>query len=330
MKLQSSLSIAVFSGLAFSHTIFTQLESGGTLNPIGYGIRDPTYDGPQQDVTVEYIACNGGANPTTPSSDIIDVAAGSTVQATWRHTLTSTAANDATYVIDPSHKGPVQAYMKKVTDAVNDVGYGDGWFKVSEAGLTNVATQDWATTDLIAAAGVQSIPIPACIESGQYLLRAEIIALHAANTQGGAQFYMECAQINVVGGTGTQTPSTVSLPGAYTATDPGILINIYETLSSYAIPGPAPFTCGSSGASSVSSAASKAPTSSASKVPTTISTVVSKSSVVTSAVASATASTGSVQVIYGQCGGVGWTGPTVCAAGSSCVETNEYYSQCLA
>ncbi|KAF8891478.1 cellobiohydrolase II [Gymnopilus junonius] len=33
--------------------------------------------------------------------------------------------------------------------------------------------------------------------------------------------------------------------------------------------------------------------------------------------------------IYGQCGGQGWTGPTTCAAGSSCVFSNPYYSQCL-
>ena len=64
---------------------------------------------------------------------------------------------------------------------------------------------------------------------------------------------MECAQINVTGGTGTKTPATVSLPGAYKvrcdifekwlnywhekASDPGILINIYKTLTSYTIPG---------------------------------------------------------------------------------------------
>jgi hypothetical protein len=40
------------------------------------------------------------------------------------------------------------AYLKKVTDAQTDVGYGSGWFKIQEAGL-NVATQDWATTDLV-------------------------------------------------------------------------------------------------------------------------------------------------------------------------------------
>ena len=62
------------------------------------------------------------------------------MQATWRHTLTSTAANDAVYVIDPSHLGPVMAYMKKVSNATTDVGYGGGWFKISQAGL-NVASK---------------------------------------------------------------------------------------------------------------------------------------------------------------------------------------------
>lgn len=30
-----------------------------------------------------------------------------------------------------------------------------------------------------------------------------------------------------------------------------------------------------------------------------------------------------------QCGGLGWTGPTVCASGYTCTVINEYYSQCL-
>ena len=32
------------------------------------------------------------------------------------------------------------AYMKQVTDAATDVGYGTGWFKIAEAGL-NVASK---------------------------------------------------------------------------------------------------------------------------------------------------------------------------------------------
>ncbi|KAI0034219.1 endo-1,4-B-xylanase A [Vararia minispora EC-137] len=33
--------------------------------------------------------------------------------------------------------------------------------------------------------------------------------------------------------------------------------------------------------------------------------------------------------VWGQCGGIGWTGPTTCAAGSTCTVSNAYYSQCL-
>ncbi|RVD83201.1 uncharacterized protein DFL_007598 [Arthrobotrys flagrans] len=32
---------------------------------------------------------------------------------------------------------------------------------------------------------------------------------------------------------------------------------------------------------------------------------------------------------YGQCGGVGWTGPTSCVSGWTCTYSNAYYSQCL-
>ena len=32
---------------------------------------------------------------------------------------------------------------------------------------------------------------------------------------------------------------------------------------------------------------------------------------------------------WGQCGGIGWTGPTTCVAGSVCTKQNDYYSQCL-
>ncbi|KAI9642617.1 hypothetical protein NHQ30_009422 [Ciborinia camelliae] len=316
MTLEFFIPISFLLSYVSAHTIFMQLQSGGTLYNTSYAIRTPTYDGPITDVTTQYVACNGGPNPTTPSSDIINVQAGSTVQAIWRHTLTSTPSNDATYILDPSHLGPVMAYMKKVTDATTDVGYGPGWFKISEQGL-NVATQGWATTDLINNAGVQSITIPSCIASGQYLLRAELIALHAAAGSQGAQLYMECAQINVVGGSGTSTPSTVAFPGAYGQADPGILINIYTTLTTYTIPGPTPFVCGAEQSSSQSASTSTLKTTS---TPTSLTTSTKTSS---SAVATGTG----VAAIYGQCGGQGWTGATVCASGSSCVVSSIYYSE---
>ncbi|KAI3607543.1 pectate lyase [Moniliophthora roreri] len=32
---------------------------------------------------------------------------------------------------------------------------------------------------------------------------------------------------------------------------------------------------------------------------------------------------------WGQCGGIGWTGPITCASGSTCTYSNPYYSQCV-
>ena len=41
------------------------------------------------------------------------------------------------------------------------------------------------------------------------------------------------------------------------------------------------------------------------------------------------APTGPVIAKYGQCGGKGYTGGTVCATGSTCTVQSEFYSQCL-
>jgi hypothetical protein len=107
---------------ASAHTIFVSLNGG----KVGDGVRVPTYDGPINDVSTNDIVCNGGPNPTAKTSTVITVQAGSQATLLWRHTLQS-GADD---VIDPSHKGPVMAYLKKVTDAKSDTGIGGGWFKV--------------------------------------------------------------------------------------------------------------------------------------------------------------------------------------------------------
>ena len=61
---------------------------------------------------------------------------------------------------------------------------------------------------------------------------------------------MECAQLQITGG-GSAQPATVSFPGAYSGTDPGITINIYEHLSSYTVPGPGVFSCDGASSSAV-------------------------------------------------------------------------------
>lgn len=61
--------------------------------------------------------------------------------------------------------------------------------------------------------------------------------------------------------------------------------------------------------------------------PTTTST---RSQTTSTSTSSSTSSSGTgVAQHWGQCGGIGYTGPTVCAAPYTCQEENPYYSQCL-
>jgi len=131
---------------AAAHTIFVQLEAGGTVHPVSHGVRTPTYDGPITNVASNDLACNGGPNPTMSTNAVITVQAGSTVKAHWRHTLTSGPNN----VMDASHKGPTLAYLKKTDNSVTDKGVGGGWFKIQESGYSN---GQWGTSTVITNGG---------------------------------------------------------------------------------------------------------------------------------------------------------------------------------
>ncbi|KAG6829737.1 hypothetical protein H0H87_010369 [Tephrocybe sp. NHM501043] len=85
----------------------------------------------------------------------------------------------------------------------------------------------WASDVLAKSNFTYTVKIPSKIAAGSYLLRHENLALHAASSQGGAQFYPVCVQLTVTGG-GSLNPSGLSFPGTYKATDPGILFNAYQ------------------------------------------------------------------------------------------------------
>ncbi|KAF1835377.1 hypothetical protein BDW02DRAFT_568115 [Decorospora gaudefroyi] len=138
--------------------------------------------------------------------------------------------------------------MASVTNAASASPSGLKWFKVAEDGL-DTGSGTWGVDRMIKNGGWVDFTLPSCVAPGQYLLRAEIIALHSASKQGGAQFYMGCAQLNV-SGSGSKAGTTVSFPGAYSANDAGILVSIYNAQgqpkgngSPYKIPGPAKLVC---------------------------------------------------------------------------------------
>ncbi|KAM7199711.1 Glycoside hydrolase [Naviculisporaceae sp. PSN 640] len=182
-----------------------------------------------ENINSDQIRCFQRSHAGAPNS--LQVAAGSSV---------SYAANPNVY-----HPGPMAFYMARAPDGVDIKdwkGEGAVWFKIyhEQPGFGQQLT--WSSN------GKSSFPvtIPRCLKAGNYLLRAEHLALHSASAPGGAQFYVSCAQLSVTGGGNTEPSGQylVSFPGAYKANDPGIQINInWPIPTSYKNPGPAVFSC---------------------------------------------------------------------------------------
>ncbi|KAJ7071296.1 Oligoxyloglucan reducing end-specific cellobiohydrolase [Mycena amicta] len=87
---------------------------------------------------------------------------------------------------------------------------------------------------------------------------------------------------------------------------------------------PPPSSTAASTSTTVSSSTVKS--SSASTTPPPSSTVKSSSSTIVSSTTTAPQGT---QSAFGQCGGSGWTGPTGCVTGFTCVVQNPFFSQCV-
>ncbi|CAE7210419.1 unnamed protein product [Rhizoctonia solani] len=239
--------------------------------------RKITGNGPIEDVTSMDIQCNTGG--TVPAPLLATAAAGASVGFNW------------TTEWPTSHIGPVLTYMAKAPSDITKWSPGTDkvWFKIDEAGLEN---GKWAGTDvLLAQNGLWTVKIPENLQPGQYLIRHEIIALHAAGSYPGAQFYPACHQFEITG-SGTALPDDadlVAFPGAYTPESPGIVYNPYAGSTTYPLPGPAVWNGsgsgtgnGGSGAAS-STAAAATSTAAASSTAAPVATSAAASSVETEA-----------------------------------------------
>ncbi|KAJ5675631.1 Glycoside hydrolase family 61 [Penicillium macrosclerotiorum] len=140
-----------------------------------------------------------------------------------------------------SHHGPVITYLASCNGDCSTVDKTTlEFFKIDEVGLIDdtVVPGTWGTDQLIAAGNRWTVTIPSSIASGNYVMRHELIALHSAGQQNGAQNYPQCLNLEVTS-SGSDVPAGTAGEELYTNTDPGILINIYTTLTEYIIPGPA-------------------------------------------------------------------------------------------
>ncbi|KJA15578.1 lytic polysaccharide monooxygenase [Hypholoma sublateritium FD-334 SS-4] len=224
-KLLSAVLVS-FAALASAHYTFPSLIVNGAVTPAWADVRQTNNfesNAPVTDVTSADFRCyNTAINAPALTAT---VAAGSSI---------GFQANGAVY-----HPGVVNVYMAKAPNgnAATWDGSGAVWFKVYQ--ISAVTNGGSSITFPAQNALSYSFNIPKSIPSGQYLVRIEQIALHAASTFGGAQFYISCGQVNVTGG-GNGTPGPlVSIPGVYTGTEPGIMLNIYYPVpTSYVQPGP--------------------------------------------------------------------------------------------
>ncbi|KAI5887184.1 glycoside hydrolase family 61 protein [Schizophyllum commune H4-8] len=226
MRLSSLIATASLAASALAHYTLPTLIVNGQPSGEWVNIRrtnNYNTQAPVQDVTSPDFTCY--TSETHATATTAEVAAGSSV---------SIKANGPMY-----HAGVVNVYMASANpDAASYDGSGQKWFKVYEIPpVTNGGSSiSFPGSDI----DTITFTIPKSLPSGDYLIRAEHIALHSASSFGGAQFYLSCAQVKVTGGGNGSPGPLVSIPGVYTGNEPGILINIYYPVpANYTMPGPA-------------------------------------------------------------------------------------------
>ncbi|KAF7917894.1 uncharacterized protein EAE98_009922 [Botrytis deweyae] len=250
-----------------AHQNFHQFWVNGVSPGYQVSIRMPPSNSPVLDVASDNITCNVNGN-VVPSG------------------VNTTAANEGDAITvqwdSSTHPGPIQHYLfGPVDDASMATGIGS-WFKIDEYVEVNGT---WASNLMDAGNMSYTFKLPTGMASGEYLLRSEMLALHSAQTVGGAQWYIGCAQLSITGTGGDSCGPSIELPGDYNATDPSIYIpDIYYgfDISTYTPPGGAIATCGASGAGATGAASATAVATSAvsSAVPSSSAAALSSSAVV--------------------------------------------------
>jgi lytic cellulose monooxygenase (C1-hydroxylating) len=179
---------------AAAHATFQDLW----INGVDQGstcVRLPPSNNPVTSVSSTDIRCNVGG--TQGVSGKCAVKAGDTVTVEMHQQPGDRSCS--TEAIGGDHFGPIHVYLSKVSDATTADG-SSGWFKIYAdtwshgAGSTGGRTDNWGTVDMNNCCGHVDVKIPTDIPAGDYLLRAEVIALHVASSSGGAQFYMSCCK----------------------------------------------------------------------------------------------------------------------------------------
>ncbi|KAH9907021.1 lytic polysaccharide monooxygenase [Xylariomycetidae sp. FL2044] len=219
---------------AWSHWTYNRLIVNGEVvgEPWQYVRRNNNTNEPLQNVNSTDMRCNSGA------------LSGKDTQ-----TYTVQAGGELGFGIGETfgHPGIQQVYLSKAPGAAADYDGSGDWARIYSLtyALPNTADPsndtdpevlEWATDRMHSFL----FTLPASTPPGEYLLRSEGLALHAAHKVACAQFYVACAQIKVTGtGSGDMGP-TSKIPGVYRGDEPGVLIPVFWSyMTNYTAPGPA-------------------------------------------------------------------------------------------
>lgn len=187
---------------------------------------------PMYDLSSEDIRCGRGATKSGPGTKTADILPGSTMSF-----IVGRSADEPLEPYIIYHNGPGQAYLSRAPDGDLDRYEGDGeWIKIGYLGPMD--DTNWSTRGQTG----MNFSIPETTPPGKYLLRVE--HLYVRSEFNSTQFYVACAQVNVLGEGKGDMGKGVRFPGAYRLEDPGIWVGeeMYEWplkgLSRYVPPGP--------------------------------------------------------------------------------------------
>ncbi|KAI5809096.1 glycoside hydrolase [Peziza echinospora] len=218
MKASVILSVLGSGALALAHGYVQDLLISGKMHRGYQPFNDPyeakkpdrigwtiPNNSPVEDVTSKAIVCGVDSKAGTI---VAPATAGSEIKFFWTEW-------------PESHKGPAMTYLASCPsgDCRKEDPSTLNWFKIHHAGLG--ANGVWASDALIANNNTLTVTIPSQLKSGAYLLRHELLALHASHEINGSQFYPMCANLQITGSGNGVPASTVKFPGAYKNTDAG-------------------------------------------------------------------------------------------------------------
>ncbi|KAJ1769081.1 hypothetical protein LPJ74_004315, partial [Coemansia sp. RSA 1843] len=222
--------------LAVAHA-HTQVYNAGANGVLGkdfqYRIENAYGNAPIQDLNSTDLRCRSKSAITGNGVDKLSIDAGETLTIRWDH-----ANNTVSLPVLPrSHLGPCMVYMAPLSSEGN----GNVWFKIYEDGY-DTNSKAWCSIKLIDSWGMLDVAIPKNIPNGDYLVRAEVLALHQTRVIGDTQFYPNCMVVTVSNGAASSLPKGYSIPGIYGYNDPGIYFARSDNPANYVVPGPPVFT----------------------------------------------------------------------------------------